>query len=205
MQTVLMISEEKLKNFTSINLNMSPADLTPYIYDVQNLYLQGYLGGTLYHGLQARIIAGTLTAPDEYLLNEYIGNYLCNASFYLATTFISYRAMNKGILKGTSENGETLELKELQFLQNQLQKIAEGYAQNMVNYLVTHNNLYPEYSSPQARDGMMPDKRNANTVQAVIPHIPYAGTQRMARAYRNGGYGGFTGEVGFCYNLPGSL
>ena len=58
---------------------------------------------------------GTLTSADEYLLDQYISPMLCNWALYYATTFLNFRLYNKGILKGTSENGETLELDELKF------------------------------------------------------------------------------------------
>ena len=36
----LFVSEEKLKNFTSINQNVSPADLVPFILQAQDIYLE---------------------------------------------------------------------------------------------------------------------------------------------------------------------
>ena len=202
---VLLVSEEKIKAYTNINTNVSPAELQPYIFDAQNILLPNYLGATYYMALKERVSNGTLTAADEYLLDQYIGPMLCNWGFLYSSTFIQFRTYNKGILKGTSENGETIELDELKFLQSQIRNIAEGYTQQMVYYLVQNSTDYPLYNSPNSLDGQLPDKNNAYTVNTVIPHYPYAINQRALRGRLNGG-GGYMGTYpGIdCYNLPGS-
>jgi hypothetical protein len=205
---VLLISEEKIKAYTNLNTNLSPEDLQPFIWDAQNILLPNYLGATYYNALKSRIVDGTLTAADEYLLDNYIGQMLCNWGFYYSTTFIQYRSYNKGILKGTAESGQPLDLDELKFLQSQIKNIAEGYTQQMILYLLTHSTDYPLYNSPDSNDGPLPDKSNPYTTNIVIPSYPYAYQQRFIR--RNGygnGYGGYysDGFVGIdCYNLPNS-
>lgn len=188
---ILFISEEKIKSYTNLNTNISPAELTPYILDAQNILMPNLLGGTYYEALKGRIDAGTLTTADEYLLDNYIGQILCNAAFGYASTFLAYRPYNKNILKGTSENGEPVSLDELKFLQSQLKMIWESYAQQMVLYLNTHLQDYPEYVNPKLEDGQYPDKMTPYTTNIVMPHMPYARDQRIARSLRDGrnGYG----------------
>ena len=65
---VLFVSEEKLKSYTNLNTNLSPADLQPYVWDSQNVYMPHFLGGTYYNALKDRVRNGTLTAADEFLL-----------------------------------------------------------------------------------------------------------------------------------------
>ena len=79
---VLFISEEKLKSFTSIHQSVSPTDLVPYVMQSQDIYLQNYLGSTFYQELQFQIKANELSAPNRYLIDNYIGPMLCNYSMY---------------------------------------------------------------------------------------------------------------------------
>ena len=37
---VLFVSEEKLKSYTNLNTNLSPADLQPYVWDAQNIMIE---------------------------------------------------------------------------------------------------------------------------------------------------------------------
>lgn len=205
---VLMVSEEKLKAYTNLNTNLSPADLVPYVWDAQNVLLPNYLGGTYYNALKDRIVNGTLTQADTTLLDNFIGPFLCNSAFLYATTFVQYRAYNKGIMKGTSESGQPLDLDELKFMQSQIKNIAEAYANQMVLHLVANSQDYPLYLQPNSEDGPMPDRANPYTTPIVIPNYPYAYSQRFYYGNR-GGYGYAGGQYydgGFfgidCYNLP---
>lgn len=206
---ILLISEEKIKSFTSINFNVSPTELVPFIMDAQNMLMPNYIGATYYNALRERIENGTLTSADIFLLDNYIGQMLCNWGLYYALPFIKYQIYNKGVLSGTSENGETITLEELKFLQSQTRTIAENYSQSMVQYLLLNSEDYPLYNAPNIKDGQLPDKSNAFTTNVVIPHYAYAGQQRALRAYGDGlGYGNglyYNGYVGpDCYNLPNS-
>jgi len=198
---VLMISEEKLKSYTSINFNLSPADLTPYIFDAQQIYLQNYLGATYMKALKQRIQAGTLTSADQTLLDDYIGPMLCNWAMYMAMPFMKYRMYNKGILSGTSENGETIGLDELQFLMNQAQNIAENYTRRMQEWLFQHPTDYPLWNAPNVQDGQLPDKGNNYYKNLVTPHYPYAYSKRFAKRYGRYPYDSYGPD---CYNLPTS-
>lgn len=205
-QEILLISEEKLKSFTVLNTNLSPEDLTPHVFNSQNIMLPNYLGSTYYNALKERVIEGTLTAADEYLLDQYIGPLLCNWALYYASTFLNFRLYNKGILKGTSENGETIDLDELKFMQSQIKLIAESYSDQMVYWIRQNSTQYPLYNSPNSLDGYLPDKMSAYTTNLVTNHYPYAATQRLTKRYRNGGYGYYGGGGGYdgisCYDLP---
>ena len=207
----LMVSEEKLKAYTNLNTNLSPSDLVPYCWDAQNVLLPNYLGGTYYNALKQRIVDGTLTAADTNLLDNFIGPFLCNSAFLYATTFIQYRSYNKGIMKGTSESGEPLDLNELKFLQSQIRNIAEAYANQMVLHLVANAQDYPLYLQANSQDGPIPDRANPYTTNIVIPNYPYALSQRFYYGGGRGGYGGYAGQAAYgdggffgidCFNMP---
>jgi hypothetical protein len=204
---ILLVSEDKLKSFTTINFNLSPDDLQPYVFDAQQIYLQNYLGASYLNALKTRVYNGTTTSADTTLLDDYIGPMLCNWALYMALPTIKYRVYNKGVLSGTSENAETIELNELQFLMNQVKNIAENYTRRMQEHLQYYSSDYPEYNSPDIAAGQLPDKANNYNNNLVIPHYPYAAKQRILRnaRYNGGGYysGGYYSGID-CYNLPNS-
>ena len=68
LQEVLFISEEKLKSFTSINNNVSPLDLIPYVLTSQDIFLQNYIGATYYMQLKEQV--RLLTFQNEELIKK---------------------------------------------------------------------------------------------------------------------------------------
>ena len=192
---VLMVSEEKLKSYTSIHESVSPKDLTPYVLQSQDIYILNYLGQTFYNQLKAQITAGTISAPNRYLLDNYIGNILVNYAFYHALPFLKYKVFNKSVLSPTGENSQAIGLDELKFLQNQVREVAESYTDQMQLFLQNNLSDYPAYSNANSTDGQAPDKKT-----------PYfSGLQTNSqffnwRKYRNYPYGTGTRPNGYGAN-----
>jgi len=202
-QQVIFVSEERLKSYTSLNTNLSPEDLQPYVFDAQNIMMPHFLGGSYYNALRDRVAAGTLTAADEDLLNTFIGPYLCNYAFYMALPFVWARSYNKGVMKATSESGTSLELDEFKFLQSQIKSIAESYAGQMVNHLITHPQEFPLYNQARIRDGELPDRSSPFTANIVVPGMGYGNGNRRRAGYYGNDWGGLYNGLD-CYNLPGT-
>jgi len=184
---VLFVSEEKLKSFTSINYNVSPADLQPFVLQAQDVYLQNYIGATYYHALQTRILANTLTVADQSLLDNYIGNALVNFTLYMALPFLKYKILNKSVMNPTSESSAETNFQELTFIMNQVKQVAESYTKQMILWMQNHPSDYPEYITQNYKDGIIADKGNPYTAGLVIPHQPYSARQRARKRLNNGG------------------
>ena len=88
MAYVLFISEERLKDSTTIGLNVSPDLLLPYIKQAQKLYVETKLGTDLNQKLKDLITAGTVNnaGNEAYatLLNDYIADMLPSFALYMA-------------------------------------------------------------------------------------------------------------------------
>lgn len=204
---VLFVSEEKLKSFTSIHQSVSPVDLTPYVLQAQEIYLLNYLGQTFYNQLVAQIKAGTLNTPNRYLLDNFIGQLLCNYSFYHALPFLSYKVFNKSVLKPNSETAPSIELDELKFLQSQVREVAESYVKQMQIYLNNNLNLYPAYAASVSQDGITPDKATPyfaglQTNSKFFNYKKY-NNYPYGRSTRPGGWGVGNGDPNGCDNCYG--
>lgn len=185
LQEVLFVSEEKLKSFTSINNNVSPLDLIPYVLQVQDIYLQNYLGTTFYWQLQDQIKTNTLSNPNKFLLDHYIGNAVCNWALMQALPFLKYKIFNKSVLSPTSENAETIDLEELKFLQEQCRETGQTYMKRCIEYAVLHPGDYPKYITPNVLDGQLPERGNPYYDNLVTPKRPYAWKKRVAFTQRD--------------------
>ena len=147
---VLFISEEKLKSFTSINNNVSPLDLIPYVLQSQDLYLQNYIGATFYFELKDQVRTSTVSVDNQFILDNYIGGALCNWALQIALPFLKYRIFNRSVLSPTSENSDPVTLAEIKFLQEQCRDTAQFYMKRCVEWMTLHPGDYQAYIAPNA-------------------------------------------------------
>ena len=82
MAYVLLISEQKLKDSTAINLNVSTSLLLPYVLQAQTLYIEPKLGTQLYEHIKGLIQAGTIgdagnVAYPRFMLGFFFGALAC--------------------------------------------------------------------------------------------------------------------------------
>jgi len=166
---IMFISEEKVKSYTSIDLNLSSEVLKPQMYNAQEIYLSEILGQSFYQDLQTKYAASSLSTAESYLINYYLGPMLCNYTLYFALPYIKYRIDNTGILSGSSENADEAALKEIQWLQRQALNVAENYTKRTIEYLCNNLSDFSLYQSPDSTKGQLPNKDNPYTSAIVIP------------------------------------
>lgn len=201
----LLVSEEKLKAFTSINQNVSPADLIPYILQAQDIVLQNYIGATYYIQLKNQVVTGTVSPDNQFLLDNYIGSAMCNWGLFYALPFLKYKIFNKSVVSPTSESSESITLEELKFLMEQVRSAGETYIKRMIEWMVLHPGAYQAYVAPQVLDGQLPERGNPYFAALVTPKQPYSwkkGTMVGTRDSANvGWYGGVEGCEPFGMNF----
>jgi hypothetical protein len=188
----LFVSEEKLKNFTTVNQNVSPADLVPNILTAQDTELQFYLGSTFYFSIQDQVLNGTVNTNNQFLLDNYISKALIQWGLMRALPNLKYKIYNKSVLSPTAENADSITLEELQFLQQQCRDTGNTYATRMVEWIQLHPGDYPVYFSQKVTDGMMPSYADPIYGGLVTSSMPYAWKKRwgMSRNWVNDGMNG---------------
>lgn len=163
MAYVLFISEDKLKDATSIGLNVDPEFLLPFIKQAQKLYVETKLGTHLNNKLKDLIIAGTINDPANVnyktLLNTYIGDMLPNFALYHAIPFLRFKIENGNIYSKTSENGVALTTEEAQHLREEIRNTGEYYMERMISYIKNNISYFPEYSQ-NSREDVTPDSNS---------------------------------------------
>jgi hypothetical protein len=186
---VLLVSEEKLKAFTTINENVSPQLLIPYILNSQETYLVNLIGSSFLKELYLQVKTGTVSAANQFILDEYIGQVVLQYGLVMALPFLKYKILNKSILSPKSETADSIDIDELKYLVAEVKNTAEQYAMLLQKYLFWHSADYPLWNNALAMDGVIPDRGNVFTSPLVTSHYPYAFKKRLAQTANRGGYG----------------
>ena len=187
MAYVLFISEEKLKDSTTIGLNVSSELILPYIKQSQKLYCETKLGTDLNQKLKDLITAGTVNnaGNEAYatLLNDYIGEMLPSFALYMALPFLRFKIENGNIYSKTSENGTALSTEAAQHLRNEVLNTGEYYMERMIDYIRNNTSSFPEYSTYTGAD-VSPD-RNSYYSNMNLERPNQQGTKLTLRNFLN--------------------
>jgi len=137
MTTTLIISEEKLREFTDINDNLDSKLLMNAVREAQDIYLQRLTGTSLYEYILNQIDADTLSGNYKTLVDNFIQPYLIYAAYWESLDAIYTRPRNNGLLQPTGgENSEkadgTWYNRKRQMVENKL----EYYGERLTNYLI---------------------------------------------------------------------
>ena len=170
METVLLVSEQRMKQWTSLDNNIRIDVLTPSILQAQDIYIQDTLGTKFYTRLKTGVVADDLTADESLFLKEYVGPCLIQYALYLLLPSLKYKMVEKGILNGTSEETQPTTLDEMKYLRDSAMDTAEFYNKRMLEFLQDNPGMFVTYTNPGV-DGMMPNKRNPyfSGLQTNIP------------------------------------
>ena len=147
---VLFISEETIKKSTTINGNVDVELLLPYIKVAQDIHIHQLLGTDLYNKLQDDI--STISGAYKTLLDEYIQPTLIHYSLYECLPFLSYKIMNKDIVRKISETSQAASLEDIKYIRNIVLNTSEYYAQRLVDYIKNNTSSFPEYSTNSGAD-----------------------------------------------------
>ena len=145
MVTTLIISEEKLRQFTDINDNLDSKLLSNAVREAQDIYLQRLTGTSLYEYILAQIDANTLSGNYQTLVDDFIQPFLIYASYWEALDAIYTRPRNNGLLQPTGgENSEkadgTWYNRKRDIANNKMQY----YGERLTNYLIQNENQFPQ-------------------------------------------------------------
>ena len=172
MATVLLVSEQRMKQWTSLDNNIRIDVLTPSIINAQEIYIQDTLGTKFFNRLKNGIVANDLTTNESTFLNNYVGPTLIQYSLYLLLPNLKYKFVEKGILNGSSEETQPTTLDELQYLRESALDTAQFYNNRMLEFLSDNPNMFTAYLDP-GNSGMMPNKETPyfSGLQTQIPRL----------------------------------
>jgi len=150
--TALFINRTDLVKNSIIDGNTDTDKFIQFIKVAQQIDIQNLLGTDLYNKISGHIVAGNLAGNYLTLTNSYIQPCLIWFAQMNYIPFAAYKITGKGVLKGTSEQSETVNKNEVDYLVAKAREYANYYSTRLVDYLSFHNDLFPEYNTNTDED-----------------------------------------------------
>jgi len=171
METVLLVSEQRMKQWTALDNNIRIDVLTPSILVAQDSTIQDVLGTSFYNRLKEGVVNNDLNTDEAAFLKDYVGPTLIQYALYYLLPNLKYKMVEKGILNGTSEETGATTLDEMKYLRTQALDMGQFYSNRMVEFLRQNPNMFPLYQNPTPMDGMTPNRRSPyfSGLQTNIP------------------------------------
>jgi len=144
-ETVLLVSEQRMIQWTSLDNNIRIDVLTPSILNAQQTQIQDALGTKFFNRLKEGVRNNDLTADEEMFLRDYVGPALMQYALYLLLPNLKYKMVEKVILNGTSEETQPTTLQELQYLRETTMELAQFYDQRMREFLIQNPNMFNQW------------------------------------------------------------
>jgi len=154
---ILWISENYIKQQSSIMDNVENKFIRSHIFEAQNIHIQYILGSQLYDGIidqfqdyKTAVDAGTtgVTIADyvdaDYLslVNDYIQPALLYYTLYEAMYSLYMKFTNKGVVTQTSDYSDTVDIGLFQNRRKDFENKAQFYAERLTKYLLDNTETY---------------------------------------------------------------
>lgn len=145
MATYIWITQQYIKTFTPLNANIDTSEIAPHIETAQLIHTREILGKNLYDDLTAKIQAGTLSTPENDLV-EIIMQALAYRSAEIAIPFLSIKIRNKGSVRMRDDYAEPASVEEMKYLRSELSKRAEYFEDRAKDFLCQYSTDFPLYT-----------------------------------------------------------
>lgn len=138
-----IINEKWLKEFSPIPLNYNMKELHNYIKLAETIWLVPIIGHDLYDELLDQVANNNLTDVNSTALVEAIYPYLGFAVALEALPIMWAHVSEVGITKGKSDNSDSIDLKDMTYVQQHLRTQVEARKDYCKKWLCNHNAYYP--------------------------------------------------------------
>jgi hypothetical protein len=152
-QNILLISENKLKNFTDIDQNVTSSVLLPFIGVVQQTKLEYIIGRLYYVQLLNEVATSTLTEINNNFLQYFVQPMLIWTAYAEALPSIFMRIKNNGIVAGSEK---TITISEMEYMQTRADDRGQFFERRMIEEIIFNQSNYPLVYTYTSTDGMRP-------------------------------------------------
>ena len=154
MATVLFINRTDLARNSIMDGNVDTNKFIQFIKIAQEIDVQQIMGTQMYNGLTNAIpnIDDPSNARWKTVLNDYIVPMLIWYAQASYMPFAAYQIKNGGVFKHTSENAQSVDKNEIDFLVEKARTNAEWYSRRFIDFMGFNQSTYPEYTSNKNDD-----------------------------------------------------
>jgi hypothetical protein len=149
MATVLFINRTDLVRNSILDGNVDTDKFIQFIKLSQEIDVQQILGTNMYDGLTTAIpdIDNPTNARWKTVLTDYVVPMLIWYAQSNYLPFAAYQIKNGGVFKHTSENAQSVDKNEIDFLVEKARTNAEWYSRRFIDYMSFNQTLFPEYTN----------------------------------------------------------
>ena len=155
----LLITPDEIK-LQIPSKNVDNAYLIPSIQAAQDIFVSKLLGSTLLRKLQEE----PLVEPYLSLLNDYVKPFLLWKTLSMTIPGISMKLRNAGVVQNQGDHVNPVGIKEMTYLQEHYESLANYYADRCSMHLCANYSLYPEYTKQTNDDDVRP---------GAVHHLPW--------------------------------
>jgi hypothetical protein len=146
MPEVLLISENYIKKYTTVNGSVDANLLYPAVYLAQDKWILPFLGTELMDKIKDDVANNTITGNYQILLEDYIQKALLWWVMVEVTPSLCYRMDNGTLVQRQSEDTVPISDIVMKDMIDRARQNAEHYTTLLVDYLCANSSLFPEYS-----------------------------------------------------------
>ncbi len=149
--TTILIKQDELTRNTIIGGNVDVDRYLQAIKACQNLYIKPLLGTSLYNKIVSDFENNTLTGLYLELFDDYVKEMIIHGSSEIYLQQGAYMVTNNGITKGKTDNAESVNKEEVDFLVESSRKLYRLYEDQFLLWIKT--NTITEYDKPCTNSG----------------------------------------------------
>jgi len=149
MATTLFINRTDLIRNSILSGSVDTDRFIQFIKIAQEIDVQQIMGTKMYDGLTTAIPNIDLPANARWktVLDDYIAPMLIWYAQSNYMPFAAYQIKNGGVFKHTSENAQSVDKNEIDFLVEKARTNAEWYSRRFIDFMSFNQTTYPEYTS----------------------------------------------------------
>lgn len=143
----MLITNKYLKQFSPIPINYNLDEVKNYIGVAELIWIRPIIGDDFYDELQEQVDDDNLSEANQTLFLEALYPYLAYAICLEALPFLWSDVSEKGITLGKSDNSDSVNLKDLTYIEGHLRRQTEVRKDFLIDYLSTHLSSFPKYEA----------------------------------------------------------
>lgn len=154
---------KQLTQVTTIDMNVSPERVRPYLGLAENLYIIPALGKPLADDLLAKIQANTLSEAETslvFLIRQSLGQFVA----YEALPFLSFQLKDGGVVQMASNTYNAATLDDLKFMRNAIRQTAQQFKDMFLAMLDEQGDDFPLYVKPSCGTATSVKKDNSGFI-----------------------------------------
>lgn len=150
-----------IKENTPIQDNLDPKLIQMSLQEAQEVTLRDIIGSDFYNELYTQF-PSSLSADNTTLLNDYIKPILKYSVLYEAVLPLTFKFMNKSIMKRDGENMTSISMEEMVKIEQRYAQKRDHFIDRMNKFLCLFPEKYPKWQNPDPYATDQPNREGQN-------------------------------------------